>query len=80
MVEEAATEPLAQARTYLESIDPKVAIAGGLLLLCLGIWVGFKLGGGVVTDMAPHRCEDCAEKATDVDTEAMILQEEHEEI
>jgi hypothetical protein len=47
------------SRQWLESLDPKVAIALGVVALCAGIWIGFKLAGGTVSET---RCRECEEK------------------
>ena len=52
------------ANETIESIDLKswvLPIAAGVLCACLGIWIGFKMAGGSVTDL--QRCEDCDDKA-----------------
>lgn len=66
-------EPSGTGRFTLESISPTMAIAVGVIALCAGVWIGFKLSGGEVTE-SHVPCRDCAEKAAQfVDTEAEIL-------
>jgi hypothetical protein len=54
------------SRSWLESLDPKVVIAGVAIALCLGIWVGFTVAGGNVAEVA-QRCEDCEQRAREAD-------------
>ena len=56
-------------RSWLESIDPKVAAAAVVVALCAGVWIGFKVAGGTVADVA-QPCQDCAQK----EAEAAILE------
>ena len=63
-------EPSGTGRFTLESISPTMAIAVGVIALCAGVWIGFKLSGGQVAEQGP--CRDCDERAR----EAAILNSE----
>ena len=57
----------------IESIDLKswvLPIAAGVLCACIGVWIGFKIAGGSVTEIGG--CQECTDKAR----EAAILDAE----
>ena len=62
--------PTTKSRVSFESISPTMAIAVGVIALCAGVWIGFKLSGGQVAEQGP--CRDCDERAR----EAAILNSE----
>lgn len=67
------TEITTDSRSWLESIDPKIAAAGALIALCLGVWLGFKIAGGSVEELASQPlCADCIQR----ERERQILDEQ----
>ena len=69
-VEIEAPDTGATSRFKLTSIDPKMAMAAGVIALCLGIWVGFKLAGGQVSEprhLDATPCQECVERAREAE-------------
>jgi hypothetical protein len=69
---ETIEDAVEQGRSWLQSIDPKIAAGAVVIALCAGIWVGFKVAGGTVADVAPGPCGDCQKRAA----EAAILDDD----
>ena len=69
-----ATTPVENVRVRLASLDPKVVAAIALCAVCVGVWIGFKVAGGSVSDLAEPTapCHDCDE----ADAEAAILRQD----
>ena len=61
-----ATVPVPTGTSTL-LLDYKRVAAGAVIALCLGVWIGFKVAGGKVADLADLPCADCADKAREAD-------------
>jgi hypothetical protein len=62
--------------TTIETRPWVLPVAVGLVAVCAGIWIGFKVAGGSVGDLGGHEpCQGCAEKAAR-EAERAILNED----